>query len=113
MYHSIARFLGIHNITSSHAEKLLSGLGAFIAIFITFQISHAMLGSEGYFITTSMGAAVVLLFAIPHSPLSQPWPVFAGNIISAIIGVSCAYIISGSSSFQVDLKMNRIGAAII
>jgi len=37
-----------------------------------------------------MGAATVLLFAVPHGPLSQPWPLFGGNLISAAIGVASA-----------------------
>ncbi len=32
----------------------------------------------------------MLLFGIPHGPLSQPWPVLAGQGISAVVGVSCA-----------------------
>jgi len=41
-----------------------------------------------------MGAATVLLFAVPHGPLSQPWPLFGGNLISALVGVLCAQFIS-------------------
>jgi CBS-domain-containing membrane protein len=41
----------------------------------------------------SMGASAVLLFAVPHGQLSQPWPVFAGQIFSAAIGVTCAKLI--------------------
>jgi CBS-domain-containing membrane protein len=37
-----------------------------------------------------MGAASVLLFAVPHGALSQPWPVLGGNVVSAVIGVTCA-----------------------
>jgi CBS-domain-containing membrane protein len=35
-----------------------------------------------------MGAAAVLLFAIPHGALSQPWALFMGNLVSAFIGVA-------------------------
>lgn len=27
---------------------------------------------------------------MPHGPLSQPWPVVAGHVVSALIGVACA-----------------------
>jgi hypothetical protein len=37
--------------------------------------------------------AAVLLFAVPHSPLSQPWPVIGGNLISGTIGITCALYI--------------------
>ena len=36
-----------------------------------------------------MGASAVLLFAVPHGPLSQPWAVFGGHLVSAFIGVVC------------------------
>jgi hypothetical protein len=31
-----------------------------------------------------------LLFAIPHSPLTQPWPVIGGHTTAALIGIACA-----------------------
>nr|WP_256558001.1 HPP family protein [Marinobacterium sedimentorum] len=36
-----------------------------------------------------MGATAVLLFAVPHGVLSQPWAVLGGHLVSAFIGVSC------------------------
>lgn len=38
----------------------------------------------------SMGASAVLVLVLPHGLLSQPWPVFAGNLVSAIVGVTVA-----------------------
>lgn len=32
----------------------------------------------------------MLAFAVPASPLAQPWSIIGGNIIAAMIGVSCA-----------------------
>lgn len=37
-----------------------------------------------------MGASAVLLFAVPASPLAQPWSILGGNVIAAIIGVTAA-----------------------
>jgi CBS domain-containing membrane protein len=37
-----------------------------------------------------MGASAVLVFAVPASPLAQPWAVVAGNALSALVGVACA-----------------------
>jgi CBS domain-containing membrane protein len=37
-----------------------------------------------------MGASAVLLFAVPTSPLAQPWSIIGGNTIAALIGVLCA-----------------------
>ncbi|NWF36703.1 HPP family protein [Mariprofundus sp. KV] len=82
--------IGIELNPSSHSEKLISGIGAFIAIFAIYNISFLILGEDALLLVTSMGAAAVLLFSVPHGPLSQPWPLFGGNMISAFAGVSCA-----------------------
>lgn len=37
-----------------------------------------------------IGASAVMLFAIPSSPLAQPWPIFGGNVVSALVGVAVA-----------------------
>lgn len=93
MLNRLIDFLGIELSAASHTEKLVSGVGGFVAIFLIFVVSHLFLGDDAYLIVTSMGAAAVLLFAIPHGPLSQPWPLFGGNLISALIGVSCAKLV--------------------
>ncbi len=90
---SILSLSGVEFSPTSHADKLVSGLGAFVAIFATYQISHQVLGDDAYLVVASMGAAAVLLFAVPHGPLSQPWPLFGGNLVSALVGVSCAQMI--------------------
>ena len=33
-----------------------------------------------------MGASAVLLFAVPASPMAQPWPIIGGNSLSALTG---------------------------
>lgn len=40
-----------------------------------------------------MGASAVLLFAVPSSPLAQPWSVVGGNTVSALVGVLVAAMI--------------------
>jgi CBS domain-containing membrane protein len=37
-----------------------------------------------------MGASAVLLFAVPSSPLAQPWSIVGGNLLAALAGVTCA-----------------------
>lgn len=79
---------------ASHAEKLLSAIGAFLGIFGVLIISHGVLGGQGTaLVVTSMGASAVLLFAAPHSPLSQPWPVLGGHMLSSAIGITCILLI--------------------
>jgi CBS domain-containing membrane protein len=90
----ITRYLGIDFGSVSHTERLVSTAGGVLVIFCIFVITRASLGPDGtLLIVPSMGASAVLLFAVPHGALSQPWNVFGGHIISALVGVSCALVI--------------------
>lgn len=92
---TVYEILGISNRPTSHAEKMISAIGGFLGILGIFMISLSTVGSySAAIIVASMGATAVLLFAVPHSPLSQPWPLFGGHIVSAIIGVTCAKYIT-------------------
>ena len=87
-------FLGLELSPVSHTERLLSALGGFLGIYGILQISLYFVGIEAAsLIVASMGASAVLLFAVPHGPLSQPWPLIGGHLVSAIVGVSCARLI--------------------
>lgn len=84
-------FWGVAPNTTGHGEKLISGIGGFIGILLTMWISHHFLGVQGAaLLVASMGASAVLLFAVPHGALSQPWPLMGGHFFSALVGVSCA-----------------------
>ena len=77
-------------LPASHVERWLSGVGALLAISTAFWISTATLGADhALLLIASMGASAVLLFALPHSPLSQPWPVMDGHVIAALISITC------------------------
>lgn len=89
----IKNALGIDNSVSS-AEKLASTLGGFIGIFFISWISFHFTGANGAaLIVPSMGASAVLVFAVPHGKLSQPWALFGGHLISAFIGVLCYQLV--------------------
>lgn len=77
-----------------HVEKWISAFGGMVSLIGVMLISHASLGMEGgATLVASMGASAVLLFAVPHGALSQPWPVLGGHVVSALIGVTCAKFI--------------------
>lgn len=77
--------------TTSHRERWISAIGSFIAIALLYWVSSLFLApNQAAMMAFSMGASAVLLFAVPHGPLSQPWPTVGGNILSAVIGVACA-----------------------
>ena len=83
--------LGIESVSVPHKERIVSGIGGFFGIFGIFFVTNIFVPIESAaLIVGSMGASAVLVFGVPHGPLSQPWNVFAGHLVSAIIGVSCA-----------------------
>ena len=90
-HHSrLKRFMGITAGNVSVAEKLASTLGGIVGIFLVAVISHDITGLQGAaMIVPSMGASAVLLFAVPHGKLSQPWALIGGHLVSAVIGVAC------------------------
>lgn len=88
-------WLGIERNQTSHGEKWISALGALLGIIVVYQLTcwsfpHGFDGHAGSaLLLASMGATAVLVFAVPHGALSQPWAVLAGHLASAFIGVSC------------------------
>lgn len=49
--------------------------------------------SAGFFVIAPFGASAVLLFAVPNSPLAQPWSAIVGNGISALMAVAVLKIV--------------------
>jgi len=96
---TLFKYLGIEFTPVSHTERLVSALGSTLVIACIFLISRASLGpTASLLIVPSMGASAVLLFAVPHGALSQPWNVFGGHILSALVGVSCAMSIANETA---------------
>lgn len=77
-------------------ERLEAAVGSLIGLAIVGAVGRLALGqgSELSLLIAPLGAAAVLLFAVPESPLARPWPVLGGNFISAMIGVACAKLIA-------------------
>lgn len=91
---TLCLWLGIESNKTSHSEKIISATGAFIGITLTIALASLtlqthLLSPASILIIASLGATAVLLFAVPHGALSQPWPVIGGHLISAFIGVTC------------------------
>ena len=71
------------------SDRLIACLGAAVAIALTFVIyaSLKLAPADVPIIVAPLGASAVLVFAVPSSPLAQPWPVIGGNVISTLVGV--------------------------
>lgn len=77
-------------IAASRRERIKSCIGALIGLFLTEWICrHFLQGFNPWFVAP-MGASAVLLFAVPASPLAQPWSIIGGNLVAATVGVACA-----------------------
>ncbi|AJR25209.1 MULTISPECIES: HPP family protein [Sphingobium] len=76
-------------------DRLKAASGAIGGIAVTGLLCGLMLGNgiAHPLLVAPMGASAVLLFAVPASPLAQPWPVLGGNIISALVGVMVVRLI--------------------
>lgn len=77
-------------------ERMIACFGAALGVGLTIFISHEVIGDTVYlpWIIGPVGASAVILFAIPASPLAQPWSIIGGNTLSALIGVAVTQIIS-------------------
>jgi CBS domain-containing membrane protein len=77
---------------ASFRDRGVACLGALVGIALTAALS-SLLGISAETLpamVAPMGASAVLLFAVPASPLAQPWPIVGGNLISAVVGVTVA-----------------------
>jgi len=84
------KLLGIELSPVSHRERLVSALGGFVGIFAVYWLSNTLLGgADSPILMFSMGSTAVMLFAVPHGALSQPWPLLGGHLVSGLIGVAC------------------------
>ena len=76
-------------------EKMRAAVGALFGLVLVGAASLIISGMMpgAVWLIAPMGATAVLLFAVPASPLAQPWPILGGNIVAALIGVTCAKLI--------------------
>lgn len=82
-------FLAPPQGSTSHREKIISAIGGFLGIFLAMLISGHYLGfHDALLIGGAMGASAVLLFAVPHSPLAQPWAFVGGHLVSTLCAIA-------------------------
>lgn len=79
----------------SPAELARGAVGALVGIAVAAATAKVVPGAPESlpFIVAPMGAAAVLLFAVPASPLAQPWPLVGGNVISTLVGLTAHWLI--------------------
>lgn len=79
----------------SAIEAMRAGLGALIGLGLAglFLLSPNVDLELGLFLVAPFGASAVLLFAVPNSPLAQPWSAIVGNIVAALVGVAVCLLV--------------------
>ncbi|MDN7671165.1 HPP family protein [Burkholderia oklahomensis] len=91
LVHWLLRFVPIP-VTLGWRERLRSCAGALAGIGCVGVTMRVLPGVPGDvpLLVAPMGASAVLLFAVPASPLAQPWSLIGGNLVAATVGVACA-----------------------
>ena len=81
-------------------ERVRVFVGAGVGIVVTALVSRWWFdagGVAGPWLAAPLGASAVLVFAVPASPLAQPWAVVGGNTLSALVGTLCAMFIGDAA----------------
>ena len=93
---SAMRGLGPATAPGQPREVLRAGLGVLIGLGVVGMlllipgVDHEL----GLYLIAPFGATAVLVFAVPSSPLAQPWPAVVGNTIAAVVGVAVTLLVS-------------------
>lgn len=69
---------------------LRGAVGAVLGVVMAALIASIFVGADDPslpWLVAPIGASAVLVFALPASPLAQPWSVFGGDILSALVGL--------------------------
>lgn len=85
----------------SAVERARAMCGAALGIFVTALVCKAASAiipvAATPWLFAALGASAVLVFAVPSSPLAQPWSVVAGQFVSSLSGIACAVWIGDSA----------------
>ena len=74
-------------------DQCLALLASFMAMTCIGLLSSWLTPQvQTLFLVASVGPSMVLIFVVPNSPFSQPYPLLMSHFLAAIIGVSCAYL---------------------
>jgi CBS-domain-containing membrane protein len=94
---TIKHIMGVPAHTPSWRDQFAAVMTSAIGIGIVAWIATQLIqpGTHNPLLIASIGATAVLVFAVPHGALSQPWAVFGGHTISALVGLTIAHTLGG------------------
>jgi CBS domain-containing membrane protein len=97
----------------SEREHWISATGGLLGMLAVWWISFLLLDAQGaVLVATSMGSTAVMLFAAPHGPMSQPWPLIGGHLVSALTGVACVQWLGSEHVMTAPLAVGLAIAAM-
>jgi CBS domain-containing membrane protein len=77
-------------------ERWRAAVGALLGIGLTALVCR-LFGLDGVpWLVAPIGASAVLVFAVPASPLAQPWSVVGGDTLSALVGIACVHALGAT-----------------
>ena len=96
----VFRALGPAIAGVSSKEAVRAGLGALIGLGVAslFILSPEVDFQLGLYLIAPFGATAVLLFAVPNSPLAQPWSAVVGNTLAAVVAVAVCLLVADPAS---------------
>lgn len=81
------RYLVADAVPLSVRERRISALAGCLGILLIQGILAVLpAGASVSYLLAPLGASAVILFALPHSPLAQPWSLAGGLFVSALVG---------------------------
>lgn len=90
-FHSfIKRYLVADTPTPPLSERIKSAVGTALGVAAVLCVTY-LLFEHQYAMLAAVGASAVIMFAIPHSPMAQPWSVIGGYFIAVSIGLLALY----------------------
>lgn len=96
---ALARALIPAAVAVDRREQLRAAAGsllgvAFAALLCRMVADHS---GGGFWLMAPLGASAVLVFALPASPLAQPWQVLVGNTSAALVGMACGVLVGDTA----------------
>ncbi|MDO8458616.1 MAG: HPP family protein [Burkholderiaceae bacterium] len=76
----------------STAERWRSTVGALLSMGLCGWLLQAM-PIDAHWLIAPVGASAVILFAMPHTPLGQPWPVLGSYLMATVAALTSSYMI--------------------
>lgn len=76
-------------------EALRASLGSLLALVVLALVLSPFIDLQtGLFLVPPLGASAVLLFAVPNSPLAQPWSAIVGNSLASLVAICVCLLIA-------------------